>query len=114
MLIVNINIIVGGITMSKAIFKGAYYQRKRGVQAPNWRNRNSGIILKNEPRIIRKKGRNFVVANPNANVLGQEITGKHYFNSDPKNKSGARIIYKKRVRSAKERAAMFSKIKGRR
>jgi len=100
--------------MANAIFKGAYYRRQRGDQAPNWRNRNTGIILKNEPRIIRKQGRNFVVANPNANVLGQEITGKHYFNSDPRSKSHARIIYQKRIRSRKEEKAMFSKLKGRR
>ena len=88
------------------VWKGAYYLRQRGVQAPNWRNRNNNVVIKNQPRIIKRKGRNFVVINPNANVLGVEKTGHHYFNSDPRDKSQARIIYKKRYRSPKDRKSV--------
>lgn len=93
---------------------GSFYSRQRGKQTPNWRNRNSGVILKNEPRVIRKKGRNFVVASSNPNILGVEKTGQHFFNSDPRNKSQARIIYQKRIRSRRELRAIHAKLRNKR
>ena len=100
--------------MTKDIWAASFYKRQRGKQAPNYRDRNSGLIVQNKPRIIRRGNRNVAVITPDNKVLGQEITKGHFAQSDPRNKSGARIIYKKRIRSDRERRALFAKLKGRR
>mgnify|MGYP001617981464 CR=1 FL=1 len=93
---------------------GSFYSRERGKQTPNWRDRNSGLIVKNKPRIIQGENRNKSIIIQGNKVLAIEPTGKHFFNSDLTKKSGARVIFARRVRGDAERKAMFSKIKGRR
>ena len=95
-----------------AVWKGSFYRRQRGKQVPNWRERRTGIVIKDAPRIIRQGNRNKAIISGNK-VLAVEPTGKHFFNSDLTTKNKARIIYTKRVRSDSERRAMFSKMRRR-
>ena len=96
------------------VWAGSFYSRQRGKQVPNWRDRNSGLIVKDKPRIIRRGSRNRAIIVQGNKVLAIEPTGRHFFNSDLTTKNKARIIFSKRVRGDSERKAMFSKLKGRR
>ena len=100
--------------MARVIWSGSFYHRQRGKQAPNWRDRNSGLIVKDKPTIIRRGSRNKAILTPSNKVIGQEITKQHFSQSDPRSKERARVIFAKRRRSDSERKAMMAKLKGKR
>jgi len=91
-------------------WRGQWYIRESGRNAPNWRNRQTGVIVKTIPKPIRGR----VIVKDGINFIGVERTGRHFFFSDPKKSVKAKGVFEKKVRSAAERRAMFSKMKGRR
>ena len=99
--------------MAKVIWAGSLYRRQRGKQVPNWRDRNTGLVVKNKPTIIRRDGRNSAIVSQGSKALAVEPTGKHFFNSDLTRKAGAKVIFKKRTMSDASRKAMFAKMKRR-
>ena len=86
-------------------WRGQYYRRIRGKDIPNWRNRNDGTILKNPPKLVKRKGmRNKAVIFTGSRFIGVEKTGMHFFNSDPKKSASAKRRFETQVRANKPSA----------
>lgn len=102
--------------MPKTIFIGEFYPRTRKGTI-NYRSRRTGEIIDTKPRVITRSGkRDLIIIPKGTKVIGVEDTGRHYFGKDKGRTliKSAKVLNKTRVRSKKERAAMFSKMKGRR
>ena len=95
--------------MPKVIWIGSRYRRNDG----SYRQRGTGFVTKNPPKVIVRRGqRNIIIVKNGKNYLGSELPKHNFYGFDPKPLKGQKIIFQKRVRSAKERRAMFGRMKG--
>ena len=96
--------------MARTIWHGSFYKRQ---QDSSWRQRGTGFVVRNPPKIIQRKGNNLVIVGNGSNWKGVEIPRKNYYGSDPRQLRGRKVIFQNRVRSATERKAMFARMKRR-
>ena len=105
--------------MAKVInnWHGQWYLRKSGRDAPNWRNRQTGVVIKKAPKVITRRGMtNRVIVQNSGNFIGVEPTGRHFFFSDPKSSKRAKVIFQKRLKDKprNQQKAAFARMRGRR
>lgn len=102
--------------MANAIrWKGQWYLRESGKNAPNWRNRQNGAIIKKAPVVIVRRGMtNRVIVSNGGNFMGVEPTGRHYFFSDPKKSQSAKLKFHRSLKDQprKNQRAAFARMKG--
>lgn len=96
-----------------ADFQGEFYRRKR---SNDFRNRRTGSVVKKVTIEKRRGMRNKAIVFDGTNFKSVESTGKNFYGFDipPKRDITAKRRFENRVRSDKERRAMFKKIRGRR
>ena len=96
------------------IWHGEYYAR---VKSNTLRNRRTGEIVTEKPKIIARRGkRDLIILPKGVKVLGVEERLHHFSGIDKKPilKTKVKTLSQTRARSRKEQMAMFSKMKRRR
>ncbi len=96
-----------------AKFFGEYYERKR---SNDFRNRRTGNVVKKVTLEKRRGMRNKAVVFNGSNFKSVEFKNKNFYGFDvpPKRPASAKRRFEERVRSDKERRAMFKKMRGKR